>query len=77
MIFQIYNHPHPRLNLDHKSWSQKLSKSQNELAIDLTDSQIALANETLNPLIDEAHTAMSQAYNLLRKANTSKMQIVV
>jgi hypothetical protein len=60
------------LNLDHKSWSQKLSKSQNELAIDLTDSQIALANETLNPLIDEAHTAMSQAYNLLRKANTSK-----
>ncbi|MDG1138246.1 MAG: hypothetical protein P8N49_01840 [Opitutales bacterium] len=58
------------LDVDHELWSQKLSESQNELAIDLTDSQIALANEALNPLIDEAHTAMAEAYDLLRRANT-------
>jgi len=60
------------VGINHGLWSLKLSKSQNELTIDLTDTQIALANEALNPLLDEAHTAMSRASQLLQQKNTGE-----
>lgn len=50
-----------------KEWMVELSKRQNKLAVDLTDTQISLANEPLNPLFDEAHTAMSSAVQLLNQ----------
>ena len=51
-------------------WLVPLSNQQHELAIDLTDTQISLANEALNPLFDEAHTAMSNAHQLLQSKGT-------
>ena len=51
-------------------WQRSLSDRQERLAIDLTDTQISLAKEALNPLFDEAHTAMSQAYSLLSRQFT-------
>jgi hypothetical protein len=51
-------------------WLVPLSNQQHELAIDLTDTQISLANEALNPLFDEAHTAMSNAHQLLQSNGT-------
>ena len=51
-------------------WLVPLSNQQHELAIDLTDTQISLANEALNPLFDEAHTAMSNAHHLLQSKGT-------
>ena len=51
-------------------WLVPLSNQQHELAIDLTDTQISLANEALNPLFDEAHTAMSNAHHLLQSEGT-------
>ena len=58
------------VGINHALWSLKLSKFQNELTIDLTDAQIALANEALNPLLDEAHTAMSRASESLQQKDT-------
>ncbi|MEC8013424.1 MAG: hypothetical protein VX153_04265 [Verrucomicrobiota bacterium] len=51
-------------------WQRSLGDRQERLAIDLTDTQISLAKEALNPLFDEAHTAMSQAYSLLSRQFT-------
>ena len=53
-------------------WLVPLSNQQHELAIDLTDTQISLANEALNPLFDEAHTKMSNAHHLLQSKGTGQ-----
>ena len=58
------------LQKEFPNWLVPLSKQQHELATDLTDTQISLANEALNPLFDEAHTAMSNAYRLLQGKGT-------
>jgi hypothetical protein len=41
-----------------EKWTDTLADQQQELMLDLTDVQIELAEETLNPLFDDAHTAM-------------------
>ena len=58
------------LQKEFPDWLVPLSNQQHELAIDLTDTQISLANEALNPVFDEAHTAMSNAHHLLQSKGT-------
>ena len=41
-----------------EKWTETLADQQQELMLDLTDVQIELAEESLNPLFDDAHTAM-------------------
>jgi DNA-directed RNA polymerase subunit F len=48
-------------------WSLSLNDQQNTLMIDLTDTQISLAEEALNPLFDDAHMAMSESSEQLSK----------
>ena len=42
-------------------WSRSLKHQQDTLMIDLTDTQISVAEETLNPIFDDAHMAMSES----------------
>ena len=58
------------LQKEFPGWTVHLSNQQDELSIDLTDTQISLANEALNPIFDEAHTAMSSAHQLLQSKVT-------
>lgn len=55
-----------------KPWLSALQESQRKLAVDLTDTQISLANESLNPLFDEAHTSMSNACDFLTQGITGQ-----
>ena len=50
-----------------KSWSLSLIDQQGALMIDLTDTQISIAEEALNPLFDDAHMAMSESSEQLSK----------
>ena len=38
-----------------------MKEQQDSLMIDLTDTQISIAEEALNPLFDDAHMAMSES----------------
>ena len=46
---------------DKNNWSLSLKEQQDSLMIDLTDTQISIAEEALNPLFDDAHMAMSES----------------
>ena len=48
-------------------WTEILKLQQDNLMIDLTDTQISLAEELFNPLFDDAHTAMSESSEFLSK----------
>jgi hypothetical protein len=50
-----------------RTWSSSLNDQQDTLMIDLTDTQISIAEEALNPLFDDAHMAMAQSSELLSK----------
>ena len=50
-----------------KTWSLSLKEQQDTLMIDLTDTQISIAEEVLNPLFDDAHMAMSESSEQLSK----------
>ena len=50
-----------------KAWSLSLKDQQDELMIDLTDTQISVAEEVFNPLFDDAHMAMSESSDQLSK----------
>ena len=50
-----------------EGWTETLKRQQDTLMIDLTDTQIALAEEAFNPLFDDAHTAMSESSEYLGK----------
>ena len=43
------------------NWASSLTKQQNTLMIDLTDTQISMAEEAINPLFDDTHMAMSKS----------------
>ena len=48
-------------------WSLSLKDQQDTLMIDLTDTQISIAEEALNPLFDDAHMEMSKSSDQLSK----------
>ena len=48
-------------------WSLSLKDQQDTLMIDLTDTQISIAEEALNPLFDDAHMEMSESSDQLSK----------
>lgn len=50
-----------------KTWSSSLNDQQDILMIDLTDTQISIAEEALNPLFDDAHMAMAKSSEQLSK----------
>ena len=50
-----------------ENWTKKLQLQQEELMVDLTDVQIETAEDALNPIFDDAHTAMSESAINLRK----------
>ena len=50
-----------------KAWSLSLKDQQDTLMIDLTDTQISIAEEALNPLFDDAHMEMSNSSQQLSK----------
>ena len=50
-----------------RTWSSSLNEQQNTLMIDLTDTQISVAEEALNPLFDDAHMAMAKSSEQLSK----------
>ena len=56
-----------------EKWTNTLNDQQQELMMDLTDIQIELANESLNPLFDDAHTAMSESANGLKKGEVGEV----
>jgi hypothetical protein len=58
---------------DHKDWTNTLNDQQLELMLDLTDVQIELAEESLNPLFDDAHTAMSESATGLKKGKVGEV----
>ena len=55
-----------------KERSDELGERQRELMVDLTDVQIELAKQPLNPLFDDAHTAMADAAGKLEKQDAGK-----
>ena len=56
-------------------WTETLKLQQDTLMIDLTDTQISLAEESFNPLFDDAHTAMFESSEFLsREIVDSKAQ---
>lgn len=50
-----------------RTWSSSLNDQQDTLMIDLTDTQISIAEEALNPLFDDAHMAMAKSSEQLSK----------
>ena len=50
-----------------EDWSLSLKDQQDSLMIDLTDTQISIAEEVFNPLFDDAHMAMSESSKQLSK----------
>jgi hypothetical protein len=48
-------------------WTETLKLQQDTLMIDLTDTQISLAEESFNPLFDDAHTAMFESSEFLSR----------
>lgn len=48
-----------------QKWASSLKDQQDILMIDLTDTQISVAEEALNPLFDDAHMAMSDSSSQL------------
>jgi hypothetical protein len=56
-----------------ENWTNTLNDQQLELMLDLTDVQIELAEESLNPLFDDAHTAMSESATGLKKGEAGEV----
>ena len=56
-----------------ENWTNTLNDQQQELMLDLTDVQIELAEESLNPLFDDAHTAMSESAAGLKKGEVGEV----
>ena len=56
-----------------ENWTNTLNDQQLELMLDLTDVQIELAEEILNPLFDDAHTAMSESAAGLKKGEVGEV----
>ena len=56
-----------------ENWTNTLNDQQLELMLDLTDVQIELAEESLNPLFDDAHTAMSESAIGLKKGEAGEV----
>lgn len=56
-----------------ENWTNILNDQQQELMLDLTDTQIELAKEKLNPLFDDAHTAMSESAIGLKKGESGEI----
>ena len=56
-----------------ENWTNTLYDQQQELMLDLTDIQIELAEERLNPLFDDTHTAMSESSTGLKKGEVGKV----
>ena len=55
-----------------EKWTDTLNDQQKELMLDLTDVQIELAEEGLNPLFDDAHTAMHESAAGLEKGDAGE-----
>ncbi len=55
-----------------KERSDELGVRQRELMVDLTDVQIELAEEALNPIFDDSHMAMADAAGKLEKQDAGK-----
>ena len=58
-----------------ENWTSTLNDQQQELMLDLTDVQIELAEESLNPLFDDAHTAMSESATGLKKGEAGEVTL--
>jgi len=58
-----------------KEKSDELDSQQRKLMMDLTDVQIDLAKEELNPLFDDAHTAMASAADRLKKQDSGQTTV--
>lgn len=56
-----------------ENWTNTLNDQQLELMLDLTDVQIELAEESLNPLFDDAHTAMAVSATGLKKGEAGEL----
>ena len=56
-----------------ENWTNTLNDQQLELMLDLTDVQIELAEESLNPLFDDTHTAMSESATGLKKGEAGEV----
>ena len=61
-----------RIEKELKERSDELGKRQRDLMVDLTDVQIELAKEQLNPIFDDAHSSMADAAGKLEKQNSGK-----
>ena len=55
-----------------EKWTDTLKSQQQELMLDLTDVQIEIAEEGLNPLFDDAHTAMYESAAGLEKGEAGE-----
>ena len=55
-----------------EKWTDTLADQQQELMLDLTDIQIELAEESLNPLFDDAHSAMYVSASGLEGGDSGK-----
>jgi len=55
--------------------STELGAHQRKLMMDLTDIQIELAQDPLNPLFDDAHTAMADASDRLNKQDSGNATV--
>jgi hypothetical protein len=58
-----------------EKWTDTLADQQQELMLDLTDVQIELAEETLNPLFDDAHTAMYESASGLEQGKSGEQTV--
>ena len=56
-----------------EKWTDTLKDQQQELMLDLTDVQIEIAEEGLNPLFDDAHTQMYESAAGLENGNSGEM----
>jgi hypothetical protein len=61
------------LKAKRENWTNTLNDQQLELMLDLTDIQIELAEESLNPLFDDTHTAMSESAIGLKKGEAGEV----
>ena len=58
-----------------EKWTDTLADQQQELMLDLTDVQIELAEESLNPLFDDAHSAMYESASGLEQGKTGEQTV--
>ena len=61
ILFKTKNLDRQGFRGNKEKWASSLTNQQDTLMIDLTDTQISMAEEAMNPLFDDAHMAMAKS----------------